>query len=66
MSCKHPEIEVRLVGSDGNAFVIISKVTKAMKRANLPEEEIAQYQKEAMGGDYQKMLVTTMEWVDVK
>ena len=28
---KHPEVNVRLVGEDGNAYVILGRVTKAMR-----------------------------------
>ena len=33
--CKYPEVEVELVGQDGNAFVIMGAVSKALKRADV-------------------------------
>ena len=38
--CKYPEVEVELVGQDGNAFAILGAVSKAMKRANIPKDKI--------------------------
>jgi len=63
--CKYPDIEVQLVGNDGNAFSIIGAVSKALKRANVPIEEVKLFQEEAMSGDYDNVLRTCMNWVDV-
>lgn len=60
---KHPEVSVRLVGEDGNAFAIMGRVSKAMKAAGLPKDEINAYMNEAMSGDYDNLLRTTMQWV---
>lgn len=65
MAPKYPEVEVRLIGEDGNAFIILSKVMRAMKRAGIPEEEIEQYHNEATSGDYDHLLATTVKWVEV-
>lgn len=62
---KFPDIEVQLTGTDGNAFAILGKVTGAMRRARVPKETIEEFQAEAMSGDYNKLLATCMEWVDV-
>lgn len=58
-------IEVELIGHDGNAFAIMGKVTKAMKRANIDSSIIEEYKKEAMSGDYDNLLRVTMEYVEV-
>lgn len=63
--CAHPEIEVKLLGEDGNAFAIMGKVTQAMKRAKVDRAEIDAYQAEAMSGDYDHLLQTTMRFVTV-
>ena len=63
---KYPDISVKLVGRDGNAFYILGQVERAMKKHNVPEEEIQQFMNEAMSGDYNKLLRTCMAWVDVK
>jgi hypothetical protein len=57
-------IEVELSGTDGNAFAIIGKVKKALLRAG--KVELArQFEKEAKSGDYDHVLQTCMEYVDV-
>ena len=60
---KYPEVEVDLVGEDGNAYSILGRVQKAMRRAGLPKDEIDAYLKEATAGDYNHLLATTCEWV---
>lgn len=62
---KYPHVKVKLIGKDGNAFAIIGSVTQAMKKAKIPNEEIAEFKKAAMGGDYNNLLTTCMDWVDV-
>jgi hypothetical protein len=61
---KYPDIQVRLVGEDGNAFAILGRVTKAMRRAGVPKSETDLFFKEAMSGDYNRLLATCMAWVD--
>jgi len=62
---KYPDVEVELVGQDGNAFLILGKVQKALRRAGVSEEEVKQYYEEATAGDYNHLLRTTMDWVEV-
>jgi hypothetical protein len=59
------DINVSLSGIDGNAFSIMGAVTKAMRRAGVSKEEQDEYFKQATAGDYNQLLVTTMEWVKV-
>ncbi len=59
------DIEVKLIGNDGNAFSIMGAVTKAMRRAGVSREEQDEYFKQATAGDYNQLLLTTMEWVEV-
>ena len=65
LKTRYPEIEVQLVGSDGNAFAILGKARKALKRGGVSREEIGQFTEEAMSGDYDNLLRVCMEWVDV-
>jgi len=58
-------VKVKLLGKDGNAFFILGTVSKALKRAGLKAEAEA-YMKEAMGGDYDHLLQTTMKYVDIE
>ena len=62
---------VDLTEKDGNAFAIIGAVKKAM--AKLEKEnseydyikEFSKYQKEAIAGDYNHLIQTTMKYCDV-
>ncbi len=62
---KHPEITVKLIGTDGNAFSILAKVVRELKKANLPKSEIDSFTEEATSGDYNQLLRTAMQWVNV-
>jgi hypothetical protein len=63
--CKYPNIKVRLVGGDGNAFAILGTVIKAMRRGGVKNDQIELFQEEATSGDYNHLLATCMKWVDV-
>lgn len=63
---RHPEITVELVGRDGNAFNVLGLVTREMRRAGVPAEERAQFMREATGGDYDHLLATVQQWVEVR
>ena len=58
-------IEVELVGHDGNAFAIMGRVTKALRQNGYTADDVDEYRKEAMSGDYDNLLRVTMEWVEV-
>lgn len=62
---KYPEVEVELVGQDGNAFAIMGRVSGALKKAGVPKDEVAEYMRESMSGDYDNLLRTAMKWVSV-
>ena len=57
---------VKLVGEDGNAFSIMGSVKKALRRAGADQEYIDKYLSEATLGDYDHLLVVSMEYVDVE
>ncbi len=54
-----------LTGEDGNAFSILGRARRALKDAGYSREEIERYRVEAMAGDYNLLIATTMEWCDV-
>ena len=60
---KYPNVKVKLVGEDGNAYSIMGRVQKAMRLEKLPPEAFAEYQKEAMSGNHGHLLATTMRYV---
>lgn len=62
---KYPEIEVQLSGEDGNAMAIMARVTSALRRAGVSEEERDAYYAESTSGDYDNLLATAMRWVTV-
>jgi hypothetical protein len=66
MEVKHPEVEVKLVGTDGNAFAILGKVRRAMVSAGVPAAEVSEFVAEATGGSYDDLLATVMRWVEVR
>ncbi len=51
-----------LTGTDGNAFHILARAQKIARRNNLDWEAI---QKEAMSGDYDKLLQTMIKYFEV-
>ena len=62
---KFPEITVQLIGQDGNAFMILGLVTKALKQADVDPALVEQFEAEAMSGDYDNLLATVQQWVNV-
>ena len=62
---KYPNIKVKIIGANGNAFTIIGKCVNAAKRAKVSSEEITLFKDEALGGDYNHLLQTCMKWFSV-
>ena len=60
---RFPHVTVQLTGEDGNAFAIMGRVCKALRRAGVGDDAIKEFQKEAMSGDYNDLLCTCMRWV---
>lgn len=63
---KYPEIHVQLIGLDGNAFSILGRCQREMKKARLSQEEIQQFMNEATSGNYDHLIATCMEWFDIE
>lgn len=59
-----PKVIVPLVGEDGNAFAILARCQRAMRKAGWTKEEIDTFMKEAKGGDYNHLLCTVMKYTD--
>ena len=57
---------VKLIGEDGNAFAIMGRVKQALRRAGADREYIDKYLSEATAGDYDNLLIVSMEYVDVE
>ncbi len=58
-------IEVQIMGEDGNAFAIMAKVRSALKSVGASESEISLYTQESMSGDYDNLLRVADEWVEL-
>jgi hypothetical protein len=64
MSVKYPQVNVQLVGMDGNAFSIIGNVVRAMKKAKL-YDEASEFSKAAFASEsYDALLRLVMETVN--
>ena len=59
------DVEVQLTGTDGNAFALMAKVTRGIRKAGGTHEDEVTFYNEATSGDYDHLLRTCMEWVDV-
>lgn len=62
---RHPDVEVELIGMDGNAFGVLGRVSKALTRAGYGDE-VKEFTAEATAGDYDDLLATVQRWVDVR
>jgi hypothetical protein len=60
----YPDVKVQLTGSDGNAFMVIGLVSKAMRKSGLPQKAVDDFKKEAMSSDYNNLLAICMKYVD--
>ncbi len=64
MDVKFPKIEVKLSEEDGNAFSIIARTVKAMRRGDVSKTDIDAFRTEAMSGNYDHLLQTVMATVE--
>ena len=62
---RYPAVRVRLTGGDGNALGVVSAVTRALRAARVPVQDVEAYRTEALSGDYEKVLQVTLSWVRV-
>ena len=61
-----PQVKVKLVGEDGNAFAIMGRCTRAARKAGLSTQQIEEYMHEATSGDYNHLLTTTMKYFNCR
>ena len=59
------DVDVRLSGTDGNAFALMAKVAQGIKRAGGTKEDEDEFIKQATSGDYDHLLRVCMDWVNV-
>lgn len=63
---KYPDITVELIGQNDNAFNILGICLRAMREADLPQEERDAFEKEATSGNYDHLLATCIKWFNVE
>ena len=63
---KYPDITVELIGQNGNAFNILGICLRAMREADLPQEERDAFEKEATSGNYDHLLATCIKWFNIE
>jgi len=56
---------VKLIGKDGNAFIIMGRCSGAAKRAGWTKEQVDAVMGEMQNGDYDNLLCTVMKYFDV-
>lgn len=60
-----PQVKVKLSGEDGNGFMIVARVSAALRRAGY-QAEASKFVNEATSGDYDNLLQTCFKYVTVK
>jgi hypothetical protein len=65
MTPKYPDIEVQLIGQDGNAHAILAACRRAAREAGLSGEEIEAFTDQATAADYRHLVATCAEWFAV-
>lgn len=60
------DITVQLTGTDGNAMSLIGTVRRALRTNGVSDDELTEFVDDAMSGDYNHVLSTCAEWVEVQ
>ena len=58
-------VDVDLVGQDGNAFMVLGICQKAARKAGIEDTKINQFLDEAKQGDYDHLLRTCTKYFNV-
>lgn len=61
---ERPKPQLKLTGTDGNAFSIMGRAGRALRAAGRGKD-VETYMAEAMAGDYDNLLRVTMRWFEV-
>lgn len=64
---KHPQVQVEMTGEDGNAFAILGRCKKALRKARIDDDGNIweAFHTEATSGDYDHLLQTVLSWFTV-
>lgn len=61
---RFPDVHVDATRVGANAALVIAAVAKALRRAGIHDDVIADFRTEAKSGDYDNVIATAMAWVD--
>jgi hypothetical protein len=62
---RYPSVQVRLTGTDSNAFSVMGLCSRVARKAGVSDAEVKGFLHEAMAGDYDGLLQTCLRWWDV-
>ena len=67
MNPKYPELEAQfcLSGPDGNAFIILCRVSRLLRDAG-HGDEVEVFRDEATSGDYENLKACVERWISVE
>ncbi len=54
------------MGEDGHAFAVLGRAIRVARKAGWSEDRIDEFKREAMGGNYDALLATTMRYFDAR
>jgi hypothetical protein len=57
---EHGKVACQLVGLDGNAFSIMGRVARALRKGGWPAEKVKLVEEEMMSNDYDHLLRTAL------
>jgi hypothetical protein len=57
--------KLKLVGTDGNAFAIIGRLTECLRKNGYTTEQLKEIQKECMSSDYNNVIATACKYCEV-
>jgi hypothetical protein len=60
------DVIVPLTDENGNAFSIIGRVSKALRKAGASKEDVSDFVREATSGNYDHLLQVVFTWVEVE
>ena len=62
---RYPDVVVKLTGANGNALNVVGMTRRALDRHGVSDDVVESYVRQALSGNYDKVLSTTLEWVTV-
>ena len=65
MDIKYPDVTVEFTGADGNAFNLLAIVRRALLDHGVEASEVAAFLLDATASDYDHLLITCYQWVEV-